>query len=100
MRDYAYRKMALEDLRSQSTFDWEDIDRFAMQWEKRQSNLPFIDFAISRLCEENAERYAKKYDSIKWSEDHMPRNMLKAWCDEHGYDFVTLCRVIDDGRIW
>ena len=100
MRDAAFKKMALEDFRSQSTFGWEDVDRFAMRWAKSQSDLPFIDFAVDKLCEENAERYSKKYDSIKWAENHMPRNMLKAWCDEHAYDFITLCRIIDDEKMW
>ena len=92
----AFHKQALQDICNTVFYEWEDMDRIAQAWKQRGCMSPFVEYAIETLCKEKHDYYEENYHSLAWAKDNLPRYYLNAWCQDHGYDFLTLCRVIDD----
>ena len=96
IRKIALRDYVTRDLFSFSDQDWSIFDEYADEWKRTASDKPFIEFCFDKLPEKSKESFEKEMNTVSYTVCRLPRKYLKIWCDEHGYDFLTLCRILDD----
>ena len=100
MLNYALQKLALESIRHELYNGWKNLDKIAGLWKSTHSCKTFTNFATTWFIRHNRAEYEEKYHDLRWAMDNLPRYMLQRWCNEHDFDFFTVCRVIDDKEIF
>lgn len=99
MRKKALHRFATEDLRSLWLFDMCKFAEILEAWRDDPCTEPVTEYYANHLPVEKQEEFEKRFKSPSWAAYALPRYMLKEWCTQHGYDFPTLCRIIDDDEL-
>ena len=100
IKDLAFKKFIDCKLMEMVNLDQEELDELAQQWlhnSDKQEKL--TDFYVRIHDVEFRNEFDERYVKPSWAARNLSRHHLQEWCDVHGYDFLTLCRILDDYKI-